>query len=296
MRRPLTVLAVLVVIGAGLFWYITRPDPLPADAMAGITGNAAHGAQLFWAGGCASCHAQPGAKGKALLQLGGGRALKSPFGTFHVPNISPDPTYGIGRWTLIDFANALRRGLRPDGTHLYPAFPFTSYNKMTLQDIADLKAYLDTLPPVAKPDLPHDLPFPFDIRRLLGGWDFLFDSRAWVVTGNLTPQEQRGRYLVEAVAHCGQCHTPRNLLGGLETSKWLAGAPNPVGKGRIPNITPAKLHWSQSDITDFLASGLTPDYDSVGGDMTDVVTNLAHLPVSDRAAIAAYLKKVKPVD
>lgn len=295
MRRLLVLLASLLLLGLGAFWYVTRPDPLPAEAMAGLTGDPQHGKLVFWAGGCASCHAAKGATGADLLKLGGGQALVTAFGTFHVPNISPDPKDGIGDWTLQDFGNALLRGLRPDGAHLYPAFPYTSYNKMTRQDVADLWAYLRTLPAVAKPDKPHDLRFPFNIRRLVGGYDFLYASKAWVVTGDLTPQQARGRYLAEAVTHCGQCHTPRNMLGAMETSRWLAGAPNPDGQGRIPNITPAHLKWSTTDIEAFLTTGLTPDYDSAGGQMADVVQNLAHLPKSDIAAIAAYLKKVPPV-
>lgn len=295
MRRPLLLLASFVLLGLAGFWYVTRPDPLPPRAMAGLTGDAQHGKLVFWAGGCASCHAAKGATGADRLKLGGGRALVTAFGTFHVPNISPDPKDGIGDWTLQNFGNALLRGLRPDGAHLYPAFPYSSYNKMTHQDVADLWAFLRTLPPVAQPDKPHDLRFPFNIRRLVGGYDFLFVSKAWVVTGDLTPQQIRGRYLAEAVVHCGQCHTPRNALGGMERSRWLAGAPNPDGEGRIPNITPAHLKWSSTDIEAFLTTGLTPDYDSAGGQMADVVQNLAHLPKSDIAAITAYLKKVPPV-
>lgn len=295
MRRPLLLLASLVILGLAAFWYVTRPDPLPPRAMAGLTGDPQHGKLVFWAGGCASCHAAKGATGADRLKLGGGRALVTAFGTFHVPNISPDPKDGIGDWTLQNFGNALLRGLRPDGAHLYPAFPYSSYNKMTRQDVADLWAFLRTLPPVAQPDKPHDLRFPFNIRRLVGGYDFLFVSKAWVVTGDLTPQQTRGRYLAEAVVHCGQCHTPRNALGGMERSRWLAGAPNPDGEGRIPNITPAHLKWSSTDIEAFLTTGLTPDYDSAGGQMADVVQNLAHLPKSDIAAITAYLKKVPPV-
>lgn len=295
MPRPLILLAGLVALGLAAFWYITEPSPLPQGAVSGVTGDPQNGALVFWAGDCASCHSAQGAKGDDLLKLGGGRALKTEFGTFHVPNISPDPAQGIGAWSLHDFADALLRGIRKDGAHLYPAFPYSSYNKMTLQDVADLWAYLQTLPKVATPNQPHEMGFPFNIRRLVGGYNFLFVSTAWVVTGDLTPEEQRGRYLAEAVAHCGQCHTPRNALGGLKTSDWLAGGPNPDGPGKIPNITPAHLDWSKADIAAFLGTGLTPSYDSTGGQMADVVQNLAHLPKEDLAAIAAYLKKVPPV-
>ncbi|WP_102223115.1 c-type cytochrome [Acidimangrovimonas sediminis] len=295
MGRLLMLLAGLVAAGLVAFWVITAPDPLPDDAMAGLKGDASRGELVFWAGGCASCHADPQAKGADQLKLGGGQRLESAFGTFLTPNISPDPTHGIGAWTLHDFADAMLRGIRKDGAHLYPAFPYSSYDKMTKGDVADLWAYLRTLPPVATPSQPHELSFPFSIRRLVGGYNFLFVSTDWVVTGDLTPVEERGRYLVEAVSHCGQCHTPRNALGGMQTGRWLAGAANPDGKGRIPNITPAALSWSRADIVAYLSTGLTPEFDSAGGHMAYVVENMGHLPKSDVEAIAAYLKKVPPM-
>ena len=296
MSRLLSALAALVAIGGVAFWYVTQPDPLAASALAGYAGDAARGERVFWAGGCASCHAAADAEGAEQLKLGGGQKIVSPFGTFLTPNISPDPGHGIGGWSTDDFANAMLHGIRPDGAFLYPAFPYTSYNKMSVQDVVDLKAFLDTLPRVATPSQPHELRFPFTVRRLVGAWDLLFASKRWAVTGDLTPEETRGRYLAEAVAHCGQCHTPRNALGALETGKWLAGAPNPNGKGRIPNITPAHLKWSGADILAYLTTGLTPEYDSAGGHMAYVIENLARLPASDREAIVAYLAKVPPVE
>lgn len=294
MRLLIKALAVLVVLGGGGFWWITAPRPLPASAVAGLTGDSRKGAALFWAGGCASCHAAQGAKGADLLRLGGGRALKTQFGTFYAPNISPDPVRGIGTWTLADFANAMKRGLAPGGKHLYPAFPFTSYSHMKLQDVADLHAYLMTLPKVATPSKQHEVGFPFSWRRLIGGWDWLYLRKGWVVTGKLTAKEARGRYLAEGPGHCGECHTPRNPLGAMEVGNWLSGAPNPSGKGRVPNITPTHLDWSGDDIVTYIGTGFTPSYDVVGGDMAEVVTNLGHLPKADLAAIAAYLKKVPP--
>ncbi|MDP4033455.1 MAG: cytochrome c [Pseudorhodobacter sp.] len=295
MPRPLTALATLAtlaVVGFGIFWVATAPRPLPASAVAGLTGDASRGEAVFWAAGCASCHAAPGAKGDDMLLLTGGQRFPSPFGTFLAPNISPDPSHGIGGWRLLDLANAMTRGVSPEGRHYYPAFPYGSFNKVSLQDIADLKAFLDTLPPSATPSLPHEVPFPFNIRRSLGGWKLLFLRDSWVLTGDLTPPGQRGRYLVEALAHCGECHTPRNLLGGMDKSRWLAGAPDPSGKGSIPNITPAKLTWTPAEIAEYLRSGFTPDYDSVGGAMAHVVENFARLPQSDRDAVAAYLTRV----
>jgi mono/diheme cytochrome c family protein len=152
------------------------------------------------------------------------------------------------------------------------------------------------LPPSDVESLPHDIGFPFNIRRSIGGWKLLFLNDDWVLQGDLTAEETRGREIVEALAHCAECHTPRNALGGLDLSRWMAGAPNPSGAGNIPNITPAKLTWSNGEIVSYLTSGFTPDYDSVGGHMVHVVENMAKLPDSDRAAVAAYLKKLPAAD
>lgn len=294
MRRLVLALLVLGLVGLGVFWAVTRPERLPAQALAGIEGDPARGEQVFWAGGCASCHMAEGATGEAQLLLGGGQRFPSDFGTFVAPNISPDPEHGIGGWSAADLANAMLKGVSPEGEHYYPAFPYASYARAELQDVADLKAFLDTLPPVAAPSGAHEVGFPFSVRRLLGGWKFLFLDEGWVIGEGLTGEELRGRYLVEALAHCGECHTPRNALGGLDTGRWLAGAPVPGGRGRFPNLTPAELDWSEAEIVEYLTSGFTPDYDSAGGHMALVVANMARLPESDRAAIAAYLKKLPP--
>jgi mono/diheme cytochrome c family protein len=295
MRRLLTSAAILAIIGAGAFWVLTAPKPLAETDVAGLQGDVTKGEAVFWAAGCASCHMAPGATGDAELILSGGQRFVSPFGTFLAPNISPDPVQGIGGWDLRDFASAVTRGVSPEGSHYFPAFPYNAYNKMALADLADLKAFLDTLPPSDLASLPHEVPFPFNIRRSLGGWKLLFENSDWVISGDLTPTESRGRYIAEALAHCGECHTPRNALGGLKRGEWLAGAPDPSGKGRIPNITPAKLEWSEDEIAEYLTSGFTPEFDSVGGHMAHVVENMARLPASDRAAVAAYLKRVPPI-
>lgn len=292
MRKLFIWPAVLLLIGAAAFWWLTMPQPLPASATAGLTGDATRGERIFWAGGCAACHADAKAEGAAKLVLGGGQEFPSPFGTFVAPNISPDPKNGIGGWTVADLANAMLRGVSPDGRHYYPVFPYASFANAELQDVADLHAFLQTLPPVATPSQPHKVGFPFNIRRGLGLWKRLYLGRGWVVAGDLTAEQMRGRYLVEGLGHCGECHTPRGPFGGLERDHWLAGAPIPGAKGRFPNITPAKLKWSQADIVEYLTSGFTPTFDSAGGHMALVVENTAHLPPEDRAAIAAYLKIV----
>lgn len=288
MRKFLGYLAILGAIGAGIGWFLSAPRPLDADALAGLQADAARGETVYWAAGCAGCHAAPDATGDdARLVLSGGYRMQSPFGTFIAPNISPAPE-GIGGWSALDLANALLAGVSPDGAHYYPAFPYTTYQRMTLQDAVDLKAFLDTLPPSDVASLPHEVGFPFTIRRGLGLWKLLFKSPEWV----MPEAPERGRYLVEALGHCAECHTPRNALGGLDTARWLQGAPNPSGKGTIPGIHAAKLTWSAKDIAYYLETGFTPDFDSAGGSMTDVIAHMAKLTPEDRMAIAEYLKNV----
>lgn len=284
------------LIGAATLWVLARPDPMTEADVAGLTGDAAKGALVFWAAGCASCHMAAGAKGEAQLVLTGGQRFPSDFGTFVAPNISQDPEQGIGRWTLLDLANAVTRGVSPEGEHLYPALPYASYAKMRLQDVADLHAFLKTLPSDPTPSQPHDIGFPFSLRQTLGVWKLLYLNDDWAVPGSLTPTAERGRYIAEAMAHCGECHTARTLLGGMDTARWLGGAPNPSSEGRIPNITPAKLGWTAPEIVQYLTTGFTPDFDSVGGLMAHVVENMARLPEADRQAVAEYLLVVPNVE
>ncbi len=295
MRRSLIWLVGLGLAGLAVFWVITMPHPRDMAAFEGLTGDVARGEQVFWASGCASCHAAEGAKGAATLVLAGGRKFASPFGTFVAPNISTDPVAGIGGWSLTDFVHAVQDGVTPSGQHYFPAMPYVAYARMNKQDVVDLKAYMDTLPGSATVSLPHEVSFPFNIRRTLGGWKFLFTTSDFVMQGDLSEELQRGRYIAEAMAHCGECHTPRNALGGLAMSKWLGGAPMPDGKGRVPNITPAKLTWSADDIFAYLTTGFKPDFDVVGGAMAHVVDNMTHLPEADVRAVVAYLKAVPAV-
>lgn len=289
-------LVVLGLVAAGGLYVMARPKPLAAAAVADLTGDAAKGELVFWATGCASCHMADKAEGEAELVLSGGQRFPSDFGTFIAPNISQDPEHGIGNWSLLDLANAITRGVSPEGEHYYPALPYASYAKMQMQDVADLYAFMKTLPADPTPSQPHELGFPFNIRESIGGWKLLFLSDDWVLPGNLTPTAARGRYIAEAMAHCGECHTPRNLLGGMDTARWLGGAPNPSGDGRVPNITPGKLGWAAADIVQYLTTGFTPEYDSVGGHMVHVVENMARLPESDRQAVAEYLLAVPSVE
>jgi mono/diheme cytochrome c family protein len=300
MKRFAAALVFLAIAAAAVFWFLTMPGRVSDKIVASMEmGDAARGERIFWAGGCASCHAEKGAKGEALKLLGGGHALATPFGTFHAPNISMDRENGIGAWTGADFANAMLKGVSPDGAHYYPAFPYTSYARMKASDVADLWAYMKTLPAVAKTNLAHELPLPFRLRRGVGLWKLLYLSPDPVIA--VDPSNEKlvlGRYVVEGPGHCGECHTPRNLIGGAEKSRWLSGGPAPEGTGRIPNITPGGKDisaWSASDIAYYLESGFTPEFDAVGGSMVDVQANMARLTADDRAAIAAYLKAIPAV-
>lgn len=294
MTRLLKIAIPAALVAAGVAWAVTAPDALPEAAFDGVAGDAARGEMVFTAAGCASCHMAPDAEDEAKLVLAGGQRFPSPFGTFLAPNISTHPEHGIGGWSARDLGNALLHGTSPDGQHYFPAFPYTSYTRMGDRDIADLWAYMQTLPASDVPSRPHEVVFPFNIRRALGGWKLLHLRSDWVMAGeDLGPELTRGRYLVEALGHCAECHTPRNALGGLDRDRWMTGAPNPSGKGTIPGLTPDQLTWSASDIAYYLETGFTPEFDSVGGHMAHVVANTAKLSAEDRAAIAAYVKALE---
>lgn len=294
MWRKLAVLVLIAVaFGVGAFWVVTAPAAVPASALAPRTPDLANGRTMFFAGGCASCHATP--KQDDKTRLGGGMALKSPFGTFYPPNISPDPNDGIGRWSEAEFVTAMVKGTAPDGRHYYPAFPYTSYQRMRFDDLRDLFAFLKTLPAVQGRVRDHDLPFPFSIRRALGVWKLLFlDGEAFKPDPTRSAEWNRGAYLVNGPSHCAECHSPRNALGALVASQRFAGGPDPEGgDGWVPNIT--GLSWSTEEIVKLLETGDLPDGDSVGGVMGKVVANTRELSAEDRAAIAVYIKSLPAV-
>ena len=297
MRRFLLAVLVLAVIGAAVFWFVTIPGTVPASALGSYTPNLENGKTMFYAGGCASCHATPDQEDKT--RLGGGMALKSPFGTFYAPNISSDARYGIGGWSEADFIGAMWKGTSPDGRHYYPAFPYTSYQKMKMEDVRDLFAHLKTLPAVTGKVRDHDLPAHFKIRRMLGAWTFLFlDGQPFKHDASKPAAWNRGAYLVNDPGHCAECHSPRNLLGGIVSKQRFAGGPDPEGgDGSVPNITQAGLgDYSDKDIAQVLATGEMPNGDSVGGGMTEVVRNTGQLTPEDRAAMATYVKSLPPVE
>jgi mono/diheme cytochrome c family protein len=295
LKKLLILVVVGAIIGAGVYWFVTQPAAVAASALPTHTPSVANGKTIFDAGGCVSCHASE--KDNREL-LGGGLALKSPFGTFYVPNISQNPVDGIGRWSETDFVTAMLKGTSPSGQHYFPAFPYGSYAKMKLEDVRDLFAYLKTLPQAAGKVRDHDVPFPFNIRRNVGGWKFMFlDDKTFAPDPSKSAEWNRGAYLVNGPGHCAECHSPRNLLGGIVGSQRFAGGPNPEGEGWVPNITQKGLsEWSDKDIAYFLETGQTPEGDSAGGSMTRVIDNMSQLTAADRQAIAVYLKSLAPVE
>jgi mono/diheme cytochrome c family protein len=262
----------------------TPPDPQAV----------ARGAYLAAAGDCQGCHTDLKGKGPPLA---GGRALATQFGAFYAPNITFDAQAGIGQWSEADFLRAMRSGKGGHGEFLYPVFPYAAFSGMTDQDISDLYAYLRAQPTSAQPSKADKVKFPFNMRPLLGFWRVLYfrEGPLQPVAGQ-TAEWNRGRYLAEAVAHCGECHTPRNALGGLDKSRAYAGEPHGPDGQKTPNITPGgKLaSWSVDDIAELLDSGMTPDGDYTGGEMATVVNGTAKLNAADKHAIAVYVKSLAP--
>ena len=257
-------------------------------------GDAKRGEYLANAAGCLGCHTDTK---KDSARYAGGRALKTPFGTFYGPNITPHREAGLGRWSEADFIRAMREGRRPDGANYYPAFPYPSFTRVADADLRDLWAYLRTLPQVNRASQPHDLGFFFRWRLLLWPWKWLFfASGPFQPDPKAGPVVNRGAYLAQALGHCGECHTPRNFLGGAKQSRFLAGAKLAEGGGS-PNLTPARLKkWDDKELTDFLTSGIAPDGDVVGDTMGEVIQNTtAKLTPQDLAALIAYLRSLPPL-
>jgi len=301
MGKVLAVLVGLSIVGAAAFLFLTsalawRLLRGTTDVPVGRPVDLENGRVMFLAGGCAACHVSQNQDDRT--RLGGGYALKSPFGTFYVPNISPHPADGIGAWTPVQFVQAMREGLAPDGRHLYPAFPYPSYQRMTSADLLDLFGFLKTLPPVEGRVRDHDLPFPFNIRRGVGLWKLAFlDGEMFSRDPAKSPGWNRGAYLVQGPGHCAECHSERNFAGAVVESRRYAGGPDPDGKSAVPNITPHPSGiggWSADDLAGMLKTGETPNFDKVGGLMGAVVKNTAELPEADRRAMADFLLSLPP--
>jgi mono/diheme cytochrome c family protein len=260
--------------------------------------SAERGAYVLAAAGCVECHTDKKNKG---ARLSGGRALSTPFGTYYSPNITPDPVTGIGKWSEMDFRRALREGVGPKGAHFYPVFPYPSFTGMTDADIVDLFAYLQTVPAVTRANTPHKVAFPYNFRALMVVWNWLYLKRGpYEPDPGKSAAWNRGAYLVQALGHCGECHTPRTRLGALDTDMTLAGTEDGPDGDHVPNLTPDKEtgigKWSIEDITFALQTGLTPGGDSLGASMGEVVDeSTGKLSADDRAAIAAYLQSLPPI-
>src|SRR5436190_6277593 len=272
---------------AGLFFLLCA-------SLAFAQGDAKRGEYIAKAGGCVGCHTE---ERKDAVPYAGGRALKTPFGTFYGPNITPHPQAGIGRWTLDDFARALREGMSPGGAHYFPAFPYASFTRIANPDVRDLWAYLRTLKPSPQPSRPNDLRVAFRSRFALAGWKWLFFA-----PGEFKPDAgksaavNRGGYLAIALGHCGECHTRRNGLGGPKHDRYLAGAK--LGEGTAaPNLTSTRLkRYGDGELKDILSSGLFPDGDVMGDTMSEVVRNTtSQLTAQDLDALIAYLRSLPPL-
>lgn len=262
-----------------------------ASGSAAAQGDPERGKYLASAAGCMGCHTE---EKKGAVPYAGGRPLATPFGTFYAPNITPHPQAGIGRWTEADFMRALRLGVRPDGAHYYPAFPYPSFTRISDADMRDLWAYLRTLPPNAQANRAHELRFPFGWRFLVRAWKWLFFTPGPMVQNpQRTPVVNRGAYLAEALGHCNECHTPRNILGGPKRDRSYAGGKGPDGKG-VPNITPTGIkNWTDPELREFLLSGRTPDDDAANKTMDEVIQNTtSRLTPEDLAALMAYLRSL----
>jgi mono/diheme cytochrome c family protein len=271
--------------------------PLMPAALATAEEDAvARGEYLVRAGGCVSCHTSAGDR-----PLAGGRALATPFGTFYSPNITPDAETGIGRWTDAQFLQALREGVRPDGTNYFPVFPYPSFTGISDSDALAIKAYLFSLPPVRRQNRPHDVGFPFSWRALQTGWKLLFFTRGpFQPSPERSAAYNRGAYLVTALAHCGECHTPRNLLGAVRPSMRIAGTRDGPDGQIVPNITPDRGtgigKWERDDIVELLRTGNTPEESKVKGAMREAIADgLKYLSDEDLAAVADYLLAQPPI-
>ncbi len=267
---------------------------LSSTLLAAPTADPKRGEYIARAGGCLGCHTEDS---KSAVPFAGGRALNTPFGTFFGPNITPHPQAGIGRWTEADFMNAMRNGRSPGGANYFPAFPYPSFTKITDDDLRDLWAYLRTLPQSARPSRQHDLRFPFGFRFAITFWKWLFfTSGAFTEMPGVIPAVNRGAYLVQALGHCGECHTPRNFLGGPKRGRLLAGGKGPDDK-RIPNLTPTRLkQWSDAELKAFLVTGITPDDETASEMMDEVIRNTtSKLTPGDLAALIAYLRSLPAI-
>lgn len=303
MKRAIAALIMLAGTAGAAGWISAAPEPRPAATMAAHAADVENGKRLYTASGCLSCHLPAKDNKEADRSLpSGGMALHTPAGTFYPPNITPDPETGIGGWSDIDFINAVKLGISPDGRHYLPAFPYTSYSQMSDADVLDIKAYMDTLTPVKAanrdPDLPLGLPVEAVMRRGLGLWKMAaFEPVSFQPDASKDDVWNLGAYLVTGPGHCGECHTPRNAVMAMDEGRRLAGGPHPEGVGNVPSLRSLKARGRYKDVNDLataLEFGETLGYDKMSsGGMGAVQTNMSKLPPEDRIAIATYLMSLE---
>ena len=288
MRKSWGLLAAIALLGAIGAAYFLKPVGGPARDLT-LVGDVTRGNYLVRLGGCVACHTDTAA-GRAPLS--GGAGLETAFGTFVPPNITSDPEAGIGAWTIGQFSDAMSNGMGPEG-HLYPAFPYENYTLMSDQEIVDLYAALMASAPVSTPAAESAIPFPFNIRLAMAGWQNLFFTPGrFVPEADAGADYNRGKYLAYGPAHCVACHTPRNGLGALDWDRALTGSPGGTG-GRAPDITAAALIGEGYDVPTLvqtLKDGFTPGFDVLGGTMGEVIAeSTAHWTDEDLTALATYL-------
>ena len=281
---------------AWLAWPATGGIELPAGVSSANPGMADRGAYLVRAAACLPCHWD---KKNGGQRFAGGRELKTPFGIFYTPNITPDGETGIGKWSDAEFVRALTHGVGRSGEQLYPTFPYTSYRYMKIEDALAIKAYLSTQNAVHHPNKPHALSFPYSWRALVKGWKLLYFSapRPVIDEPGRDASWNRGRYLVTAVGHCAECHSPRDAQGAMLPGAWLHGNPKGPDGWKVPALAgPGAKEfsgWTQAQIANYLKSGEEPNFDSAEGPMAEVIAEgTKYLTDEDRLAIADYLKSL----
>ena len=294
-RRAAAGLLLAALVGVPVFLALTRPRPLALGALPARAADLGNGATIYRIGSCFACHQPPaGSAGAAASLPSGGAPFPTPVGTFYPGNLTPDAETGLGRWSETDFLAAMTRGVSPDGRCYFPAFPYVAYAGMRVEDLRDLWAYLRALPTVHAPGRDPTLPLLPLARRTVGLWQRLAGE-----TPPFAPDPargaawNRGAYLVTAPGHCGECHTPRNLLMIRDESLALAGGPHPAGDGHVPSLRRLVARGRYRDAADLalaLQYGETLGYDKLSsGGMARIQTELAQLPAGDLAAIAEYL-------
>ncbi len=284
----------LAASGLIVFWVASAPHPLTQADIPAHDPNLENGKLLYNIGGCISCHAS---ETDAAVPAGG-KPLTTPIGILYPPNLTPDPETGLGKWSDVDFVNAMQRGLTPTGQHLIPAFPYTSYAHMKMEDVLDIKAYLASLPPVNNPTKPHDVPLQFVVRRGLGLWQWIgLDDAKFVPDPKQTESWNRGAYLVLGPGHCSECHTPRTIFMSSDNSRMFQGGPHPDGKGKVSSMRGLIERGRYKDAKDLVLAfqnGEELGYDKMSsGGMGEVRKHIASLPEADIAAIAEYVTSLK---